>query len=56
METSTSWSREIRLIIAVVATIVQKQKQIYSNNNMIILESNLYANIPLGVRWGDVER
>ena len=55
MEASTSRYGDIRHIIIVVAAAVQKHQQINRNNNMSRSYFTMFASIPLGVRWGDLE-
>jgi len=55
MEVSTLGYGEIRHIIAIVATTVQKHQQISTNNNMGTSYFTMHAAIPPGVRYADVD-
>lgn len=55
MEASTLGSREIKLIIAVVAAVVRKHQQSSSNSNMSRSDLAMFAAIPPRVRWGNME-
>jgi len=55
MEASTSRAGEIKLIIEVVATLVQKQQLSSNNNNMSRSYFSMHVVIPLRVRWVNVE-
>lgn len=54
MEACTSGSKEIKLIIVVVPTIVWKQQLSSNSSNTSRSNFTLHVAIPPGVRWSDV--
>ena len=54
MEACTSGSEDIRLIIAIVATTVQKHQQSSSNSNMSRSDFTMFIDITPGVRGSDL--